>query len=226
MKMKYIIVEIDGKRVPVIFGEALSHKAVFMGLQYGVRVDSRGSGRGWESPELVSAGFVEGLTALGTHGESESLRYGEGYIEDHELTKAHEGDIEVINQGKHVRSLDIVVESTNRPSTREIPQAPGRHEYKDSSQISKRYADGQIATATTEEAVIDAAATPFSAATHLRIKNMTHAANLLRGKTDETRHMSANQRKQTAINYAKIHLQDDITQFGEGKLIKMLYACQ
>jgi hypothetical protein len=104
MRMKYIIVQIEGKSVPVIFGEAISHKAVYRGVQQGLRdqVRESRSGGSW-GLELVSAGFVEGLTAVGVSGESESLRYGFDHIpkELHDLTKSHPAtDLPIINGGR------------------------------------------------------------------------------------------------------------------------------
>lgn len=99
-KTKYIIVSIGGKTVPVIFGEEISHKSMFTGVRIGMREACRENrnGSAWEDPELVSAGFVEGLSITNVYGESESLRYGLGYIENHELTKAHpETDLPIIN---------------------------------------------------------------------------------------------------------------------------------
>ena len=102
MKMKYIIVEIDGKLVPVMFGEAISHKAMFRGLQIGVREDQRDSGRGFNDVDLNGAGFVEGLTATNVYGESESLRYGFDSIPRDlwHLTTSKPEDLTVINDGK------------------------------------------------------------------------------------------------------------------------------
>lgn len=107
MKMKYIIVEIDGKQVPVMFGEDISHKAMFRGVQLGLRQDRRDGGE-WRQADLVSAGFVDGLTADGVYGESESLRYGSDYIpkELHHLTKSKPEDLSVINGGRSLKAVE------------------------------------------------------------------------------------------------------------------------
>lgn len=103
--MKYIIVRNnDGKEIPIIFGDELSHKGVFHGVVESLRRtvrENRQSGEytSW-SLDLVSAGFVSGLSVQGVNGESESLRYGPGYISDVELTKSHpEIDLPIINRG-------------------------------------------------------------------------------------------------------------------------------
>lgn len=100
MKMKYIVVEIDGKHVPIIFGEALSHKGMLQGVREALRQsarESRNPNASW-SVEPVSAGFVEGLHADNVAGYSESMRYGQGYIDNHDLTVAHPAtDLPLIN---------------------------------------------------------------------------------------------------------------------------------
>lgn len=104
--IKYIIIEIDGEKVPVIFGKKLSHKAVFRGIQQGLRMDIRENGNGgsW-AVEPVSAGFVEGLVVSNVTGYSESMRYGYDHIERefHHLTEAHpETDLPIINGNRTV----------------------------------------------------------------------------------------------------------------------------
>jgi hypothetical protein len=97
--MKYIIVEVDGEKVPIIFGEKLSHKGMLAGVREAQRQQVRESGRGgsW-AVEPVSAAFVVGLHVDRVEGYSESMRYGHGYIEDHDLTVAHpEIDLPLIN---------------------------------------------------------------------------------------------------------------------------------
>lgn len=96
---KYIIVEIDGEEVPVIFGAKISHKAVFRGIQQGLRLRRETGGSGL-SAVPVSAGFVDGLSVTNVSGFSESMRYGFDNIpkELHHLTEAHpETDLPIIN---------------------------------------------------------------------------------------------------------------------------------
>lgn len=72
MKMKYIVVADDaGREIPIIFGEALAHKGVFDGL----RIGQRSYSRRYETYDIVSAGFVEGIGTdkVRCFGESESL---------------------------------------------------------------------------------------------------------------------------------------------------------
>jgi hypothetical protein len=113
MRFKYIVIEIDGEKVPVIFGEKLSHKGMLQGTREALRQHARESRNGgsW-AVEPVSAGFVEGLHVDNVSGYSESMRYGHGYIENHELTKAHpEIDLPLIN-GRKFREPNVDVTVT------------------------------------------------------------------------------------------------------------------
>lgn len=106
MKYKYIIIEVDDVKIPVIFGELISHKAAWQGIIRGLRDQGRAIGnRNLFEVNLVSAGFVGGIgtDSIECYGESESLRYGIDYIpkEEHETTKSHpEEDLRVILGGK------------------------------------------------------------------------------------------------------------------------------
>ena len=103
---KYIIIEIDGEKVPVVFGKKLSHKAVFRGIQQGLRMEAREDRNGGSWDVLpVSAGFVEGLAVSNVRGYSESMRYGFDGLdrEFHHLTEAHpETDLPIINGNRTV----------------------------------------------------------------------------------------------------------------------------
>jgi len=109
---KYIIVEIDGVPVPVIFGAALSHKAVFRGVQQGLREQVRDKGHGSWHVDPVSMGFVEHLVVGNVSGYSESVRYGFDAIpkELWHLTEAHpETDLTIINGNRTMAGVEEII---------------------------------------------------------------------------------------------------------------------
>lgn len=104
-RMKYIVLEINGTKFPIIFPDSpeLSHKAVWRGVQQGLRMQSReGNARVWAEVEPVSMGFVNGLSATSVDGYSESARYGFDCVptEKWDVTTSHpETDLPLINGG-------------------------------------------------------------------------------------------------------------------------------
>lgn len=109
-RMKYVVLEIDGEQMPIIFPDSpkLSHKAVWRGIQQGLRMQARESGGGSWAADPVSMGFVHGISAISVEGYSESARYGFDAVprELWHATEAHpETDLPLINGGKSLVTI-------------------------------------------------------------------------------------------------------------------------
>lgn len=162
--MKYIVIEVGGELMPVIFPDSpkLSHKAVWRGIQDGVRMQSREGGNGG-SVMPVSMGFVYGVSATGVDGYSESARYGFDCVprEMWDVTESHpETDLLLINGGQ-------------------------THEA-----IKEEQAKREVVT------------------------HRITLGRMIRGSTDDTRHLSSSQRRKRVEEYISIHLADECNAAG------------
>lgn len=68
---KYIMVQVGDQRYPVLFPKELVHRYVARGIETAIMNDRDLRTKG--IPEVVSAGFVSGVSVVKTFGESESL---------------------------------------------------------------------------------------------------------------------------------------------------------
>lgn len=87
MDWKYIMFEANGAKLPVIFPPSVIHSTMAEGIQHSIRRHVIDEAPGRWSSKPVSAGFISGLIATGTHGESETLGL-----------KAVEDDRRIINE--------------------------------------------------------------------------------------------------------------------------------
>lgn len=96
MDWKYIMFEANGAKVPVIFPPSIIHSSMAEGIQHAVRrsvIEERP--HNWSS-KPVSAGFIGGLIATSTYGDSESLNG----------LAAQDGDRAVINTWPYAHGRD------------------------------------------------------------------------------------------------------------------------
>lgn len=83
MAWKYIMVQVDDRAFPIIFPQELVHQEVWQRLRYPFYQMAK-----MKDPEVVSAGFVEGISCCIVVGESETLHI-KSRSEDTQLINNH-----------------------------------------------------------------------------------------------------------------------------------------
>lgn len=93
---KYIVFKDNhGRRFPVIFPAEMTHSYMAEAVQHATRMgEIHARLREFSCPEPESAGFVSGLSVLGTHGYSESIG-----------VKSHADDLDLIRLYPYSKGL-------------------------------------------------------------------------------------------------------------------------
>jgi hypothetical protein len=89
MAWKYIMVQVDDRAYPIIFPPELVHQEVWQRLRYPFYQMSK-----MKDPEVVGAGFLEGIACCIAMGESETLHI-----------KARPEDTQIINNHPYEKGI-------------------------------------------------------------------------------------------------------------------------
>lgn len=96
MAWKYIMVQVDDRAFPIIFPQELVHQEVWQRLRYPFYQMAK-----MKDPEVVGAGFVEGMAVCIAMGESETLHI-----------KARPEDTQLINNHPYEKGIPTPLSNT------------------------------------------------------------------------------------------------------------------